>query len=263
MPFCTPCFPHMKNALSTLSERLEVVADGRKLYPWAKSIGISKGSIESVMKLGGSLGGDSLSLMHRVENVRIDWLLEGRGTPYSVNVCLSDEDAVELIDELLAEEWRAYIVTDRKRIAIVLEQDGAFKTKDGKDAEGVQQWRTVKYKIVEVIAGAIGRLSIQRIKDDSTTKIACVIEVTTDILTKIEKGQIGTYRMFMAPQPIIGTASQIVRPDAFFEYLSVDGPPASTSGEAQLLQHYRSMTPAKRLAVNQLATAMTEHDDKK
>lgn len=250
----------MKIIYPTIPDRIKHLLDGRKVHPWAAAIGISKGSIESVMKLGGMLGGDALSAIHRCENARIDWILDGRGAPYSVSCVTSDEAAEELLQDLLDENWNIAIVTDSQRIALVLAQQGSFEVKDGKDDGGVQQYRTIDYTIIEVIVGHIGRRTMDLVR--SRIEHCVTLERTTaDVMTQIERGRLGTWRLLLAPDAIVDGTERIDSKHRIFTQFNQQELFPATKDEAILLDHYRAMTPENRLAVNQVATAMAQYGE--
>jgi|GEM_PF-2350895 len=251
----------MKTKYPTLPDRINYLLDGRKLYPWAQSIGISKGSIEGVMKLGGMLGGDALSAIGRCENARVDWLLEARGKPYLVNCVTSDEEAKEVLEDLLIERWNITIVSDGKRIALVLVQPGSFDVKDGKDDDGAQRFRTIGYPIVEVIAGVIGHDTMDLVRGLAKQETVRMTLATPDVMTQIERGMIGTRRLFQAPGALLEAAEVINAKHRIFTQFNQQELFPVTKDEAILLDHYRTMPPESRLAVNQVATAMAEHGD--
>lgn len=246
--------------LPSVPDRITHLLDGRKTYPWALSIGISKGSMESVMKLGGMLGGEALSAIGRCENARVDWVLDGRGAPYSVACVTSDESAEELLQDLLEENWRITIVTDSRRIALVLDQPGSFEVKDGKDDAGVQQYRTIDYSIIEVIVGHIGRHAMELVRSRIEHGVRLVL-TTADAMTQIERGRVGTWRLLQAPDAILHDAQPIDARHRIFTQFNQQELFPATADEAILLDHYRAMTPENRSAVNQVATAMAQYGD--
>lgn len=247
----------MKIVSTTLPQRIELLADGRTLYPWAKRIGVNKGTIEKVMKSGGGLSGETLACFHRTENVRTDWLLEGHGAPFYVSVRTNDEDAAELLDEYLEEHWTITLVTDAQRLLIVLSQPGAFDVKDGKDSDGHQVMRRIEYTIVEIIAAPIGKATITRLKKGR--KSFRVVTTTPERFSDIEKGNVGTYRLLDAPDAFIRPATIEEVDEKFFSiYLQPELFP-TTPDENALLGNYRTMTSENRLAVAQVATAMADY----
>ncbi|WP_299538285.1 hypothetical protein [uncultured Herbaspirillum sp.] len=244
----------MNKELSPLAQRLEFLAAGRALHGWAKSIGLPKISIENVMK-GNGLSYESLAHLHRVENVRTDWLLEGRGSPFSVNACLCDESAHELLDELLVERWEVDVITDENRVAIVLSQPAQVQVKDGKDSAGHQKYRDINYRLVEIVCGALGARTIARA---TAFGIHRVLQIGSDMMKELEKGKLGSYFLFASPSALIPHAVQYAHAGKLFEKLEKGEQTASTPEEKALLSSYRSMTADKRKAVSQVVLSMAE-----
>ena len=248
----------MKIIYPTIPDRIKHLLDGRKVHPWAAAIGVSKGSIESVMKLGGMLGGDALSAIRRCENARIDWILDGRGAPYSVSCVTSDETAEDLLQDLLEENWNIAIVTDSQRIALVLAQPGSFDVKDGKDDAGVQQYRSIDYTVIEIITGIIGRRTMDLVR--SRTEHCVTLELASaEVMTQIERGRMGTWRLLLAPDAIVHGTERIDAKHRIFAQFNQQELFPATKEEAILLDHYRAMTPENRTAINQVTTAMAQH----
>lgn len=68
----------------SFNDRLEFVLDGRKLTPWGKSLGLSN-SVLGVMSQGTAPGPDHLKVIASAENVSLNFLLTGEGSPFVVN----------------------------------------------------------------------------------------------------------------------------------------------------------------------------------
>lgn len=246
-----------KNA--TIIDRLHLLMDGRDKYPWGQSIGLGKGTIDGMTRTGSMPGGDTLSAIGRCENARIDWVLEGRGAPYSVACVTSDDIAAELLQDYLAEpDWHITIVTDGRRIALVLDQIGSFDVKDGKTEAGAQQFRTIEYTIIEVIVGNLGRLAMELVRPYQWVSLAYI---TTDEMTQLERGRMGTWRLLQHPDAVLKDAQRIDAKNTIFSQFNQQELFPATKDEAILLDHYRTMTPENRSAVNQVATAMAQHGE--
>lgn len=137
---CQECihFFMYKNFLS----RLVFVLGDRKKYPWGAHIGLDRGIIERLFN-GKEAKGETLAHISRLENVSITWLLEGKGSPYLVNKCTSDDEAADYLGALLDEHgWTAYICETADRTALVLTLPASFETKKGEK---------INYTIVETI----------------------------------------------------------------------------------------------------------------
>ena len=243
----------MNKELSPLAQRLEFLAAGRSLHGWAKAIGLPKITIENVMK-GNGLSFETLAHLHRVENVRTDWLLEGRGSPFSVNACLCDESARDLLDELLVERWAVDVVTDESRVAIVLSQPALVQVKDGKDSAGHQKYRDINYRLVEIICGALGAKAIARA---TAFGIHRVLQVGSEMMRDLEGGKLGSYLLFTSPAAVLPKALQYPKTSMLFDILARGDGAASTADEKMLLGHYRGMSNEKKKAIAQVVRSMS------
>lgn len=239
---------------STIVERLQALLDGRDKYPWGQSIGVGKGVIDGMTRTGSLPGADTLGAIARCENARIDWLVEGRGAPYNTSCVPSDDVGAELLGELLQEDgWDLTIVTDNEKIALVLDQAGSFDVKDGKTDDGVQRWRSVQYAIVELLVGRIGRLTLDLVRSQ---KFVSLSYVDRDVMTRLERGRIGTYRLLQHPDAVLRNAQRIDAQHPIYESVNQQQLFPATKDEAVLLDHYRAMTEANRHAVNQVVKSM-------
>lgn len=249
------------NESVAITNRLLIVMDGRERYPWAQSIGVGRGSIEGIWR-GSIPGGETLSAIARCENARIDWILDGRGAPFTVTCVTSDEDAADLLNEHCGEkmQWNCTIVTDGKRIAVVLDQEGMYQVKDGKDAGGAPQFRDVRYSAMEVIVGIVGALAMDVVRPGPKNTVG-LVNVDVDTMARIVRGQVGTWRMLKSPDAILSSARRIGASDPFFSQFNQQELFPTTPDEAILLDHYRAMAPQHRSAVNQIVTAMEKHGD--
>lgn len=239
---------------TTIVDRLQSLLDGRDKYPWGQSIGLGKGVIDGMTRTGSTPGGDTLSAIARCENARIDWILDGRGAPYNVSCVTSDDVAAELLEELMAEDgWTITIVTDSRRIALVLDQVGSFEVKDGKDEGGAQRFRTVEHSIVEVLVGNIGRLTLDQVRRHPHVSLAYA---DADVMTQLERGRIGTWRLLQHPDAVLRDAQRLDANDKFYTQFDQQQLFPATKDEAGLLGQIRALTPEGQSAVKQLVTAM-------
>lgn len=110
-----PIFVHQE-----FQYRLEQVLSGRRPYPWAESLGITRGTVGRMLK-GEIPGPEILGLIMRAENVSITWLTTGVGAPYLVHWCATDEACRQHLDELLAlPGWRVHLLTDGGRVRVLV-----------------------------------------------------------------------------------------------------------------------------------------------
>ena len=181
-----------------LADRLTYVLHGRMKHKWGKDIGITKSVIDSLWK-GKIPGADKLSPAIRAENLSLSWLLEGMGNPYLVNHCTSDEECYSVLDEMYAEEWKTYIVTDGCQIAIVLTQPGSYQIKDD----------PYLYTIIEVLTGNIGDDALNLVLDNVTNKTVFHIETSCSTMNDLIRGNVGTYQLLHAENALLSNAHLI------------------------------------------------------
>lgn len=244
----------MKKNWQTLPERLSFIAADRKMHPWAKSIGINRGTVEAMMNKGGMPGAETLRAINRCENASMEWLLEGRGNPFYVTACGTDLDAREALADLIeSETWEATIVTDENRMALVLTQPGSFDIKD----------QRIDYTILEVIVGTIGRQTISDLRNRAVhaAGISQFYYVNTDVdtMNKLEGGQLGTYRICLAADALLSTKSPVLVNAYLVEKLEKFIKPSSgpkTMQETDLIESFRSLSADEREAVLKIAEKM-------
>lgn len=230
----------MKNTEQSLYDRLVLVLCDRKIYPWAQSIGISKGTVDSIKSKGGMPGAEVLRAINRCENVSLEWLLDGRGNPFYVTACASDEDARNVLHELLGPEtWEATLVSDGDRYAFVLTQPGAFLVKD----------QEIRYTIMEVITGAIGPKTVVDIRNRGVHLMGLsglyYVSVDRETMNKLETGQLGTYRICHSDNAVLKTRTLfLANPElvAKVEAFRVMDNGPRTKEEEELLENFRSMS---------------------
>ncbi len=72
------------HALSTFRSRLDWLLDGRSLYSWINTLGVSRGVAESISH-GKVPGPEILRLIQLKERVSLDWLISGLTSPILVD----------------------------------------------------------------------------------------------------------------------------------------------------------------------------------
>ena len=72
----------------------------RRLYPWASTIGVSKGAAEKMQK-GVIPGSEILRIVHLYEGVELTWLVTGRGRPFCICVSLDAEELSRTVNSYL------------------------------------------------------------------------------------------------------------------------------------------------------------------
>ena len=245
---------------ASITARLHFIMDGRDKYPWGQAIGLGKGTIDGMTRGGSTPGGETLSAISRYENARVDWILDGRGTPYNITCVTSDEDGAELLDDYFNENpnWNPTVLTDGKRIAVVLDVPAVYYVKDGKDDEGAPLFREIRYFAMEIIVGAIGALAVSMTKAHSLPDRMALVRTSPEIMKLVTRGGVGTWRMLHAPDAIIREEEYIGSNDPFLAQFNQQEAFPTSPDEAILLDHYRAMAPNDRSAVNQIVTTMAQ-----
>lgn len=203
--------------MSDLPARLEMILQGRLKHRWGKAIGIGKGIIDALSK-GKLPGAEKLAPIIRSENVSLSWFLEGVGRPYLVNHCIDDDDCLQLLDDLFAEHWSRYLLTDGNQVAILLTMPGQYLV-------GNTEY---DYKIIEVICGPIGLKTLQLINETASKFDTFYLSITGSEMVALTKGEIGTYQILGHPDAILNKHNPLQdgESDDMKDQLKVAEPPA-------------------------------------
>jgi len=141
------------NELNIFLDRINFILQGRKITPWAKSIGLSNGDVSRI-KDGKIPGPEKLVPICRTENISLNWLLEGVGEPYMVHHTFTDEETAELVSSHANDErWQILVLKNNVYPAIVLTLPAIMQV--GKNE--------VKYTAVEIIAGPMDAETLKAI----------------------------------------------------------------------------------------------------
>lgn len=133
--------------MNNFKDRLLLVLCGRKLYPWAASLGISRGAAESMNK-GNVPGSEILTAIMRKENVCLSWLVSGEGKRYSVDIHDSDVEFAEKLKmhDIVGNKWNVAVVFDKSRLVVCLASATTYIYKD----------KQIDYITHEVLTGPVG-----------------------------------------------------------------------------------------------------------
>lgn len=167
------------NELDIFLDRINFILNGRKITPWAKSLGLSNGDVTRI-KAGRVPGPEKLVPICRAENVSLSWLLEGVGEPYMVHHTYSDEETADLVNEhLIDEQWNVQLLRHDSWPAVVLTQPATMLV--GKNE--------VAYTAIEIIAGPVGEETFELLQ-----KAKHSLQTSLDDLTmrKIYAGKLGS-----------------------------------------------------------------------
>lgn len=81
--------------MSDFFARLNTILSGRKVNPWGKSLGMS-GSVITAINSGNAPGPEYLTLISKAEGASIDYLLTGKGQPFTIEQ-VGAEDLIRFI----------------------------------------------------------------------------------------------------------------------------------------------------------------------
>ena len=173
-------------------KRLRMLLSGRKIHSWGDKIGLTK-TILTRMNKGIMPGADKLTPAIRTENLSLSWLIDGIGSPYLVNHCTSDEDCCATLDEFYIEKWNTYLLLCGQEKTIVLTQPGSYEINDD----------PYQYTIIEVLAGEVDEMTLQRIGETANGKNIFCKDVSSETMKQLAKGQIGTYQLLHSKDAIL------------------------------------------------------------
>ena len=142
--------------MDNFRRRLDLILQGRKIYPWAASLGVSKGVAESMSK-GVIPGSEILNAIMCKENVNISWLLSGEGPIYRVFHYATDMSFAMTIDayEVAQEGWNISLCIYESLLAVVLSRTEQYTYKDKK----------IDYQAHKLITGPCGNMTIDVLKE--------------------------------------------------------------------------------------------------
>ena len=125
--------------------RLEWVLADRKITPWAKKLGLSSGTAARLLS-NVVPGTDILTAIMRTEHVNLNWLLEGKGTPFMLD-SYTNADAFENMLSIHAQDaqYTAYLSVDMQSsmASVVLVQPATFEFKN----------KSIEYQQIETLYG--------------------------------------------------------------------------------------------------------------
>lgn len=197
---------HGEGTEAAIAQRLERILAGRQPYPWAKTVAMSRGAMQRLLR--GSFP-DPVKLVPacRVENLSLSWFVGNIGQPYLVHAHATDDAAAHTMRTLLSDEpgWHIFVMRSTCGWMPILHRYCESET-----AEGVRY----SYRAVEVIAGPAGEATAQVLVappsdvhyleksvgqqsiDLDAAGRTTYTNVPEDLYRQVAAGEIGTYAIF-------------------------------------------------------------------
>lgn len=241
------------------NNRLQYLLSGRDKHPWGAAIGLNKGTIDGMTRTGSTPGGESLRMIHRCENVSLDWLLEGRGAPFIVTAYPPNGEAEQILEEWLQDPtWALTLVTDGARYAVILDQPRIFSVKDGKDLSGEPQYRGIPYRKVEILVGAVGPLTMERLRLEAPKRAIRLVEVPSEVLGQLHTGKLGSYKLWGAPDATLAGAKLIDGTHPIFDVVALPELDPVTPKESLFIRKVRGMSEENQRALGIVVAALAK-----
>ena len=236
----------MQEKLYSFQDRLLAVLADREKHPWGNTLGIGRGTVGNMFS-GTIPTSEALNAISRHENVNITWLLDGRGEPYNVHKFADDEECADYLDRLFEEKsWIVYLITDQKRLAVVLTMPAQYKVKE--------DW--ISYTVVEVLVGRCGRKTLNRVRAEIPVCKVFLINTYPQTLAELARGQIGTYKLLHSKSPLLHQAVLVTEDHKIFSWPEEEV--TLTPEEHVLVENFRHMAAEQRAAYKSIGDALAQ-----
>lgn len=170
------------------SERINLILNGRKLYPWANALHISNG-VTNRFAQDIIPGSEILTTIMRKENVSLNWLADGKGKPFYISIQNSDESmAQELSMHLEDFPYTINLIHDSSHLVIELSEPAQSKYKG----------KAIDYVRYEHITGSAGAKTRNRLLEQYEQFRSGWNETTIDTpdMERLRKGWMGPYELY-------------------------------------------------------------------
>jgi hypothetical protein len=213
-----------------ISERLKILLQGRRAFPWGHALGFSSGMISRFAREGKAPGPEYLARICQVERASLSWLLDGAGAPFLV-VHLGGDTITGAHLRVLFDDsdWTATWVDGGVGCAVVLTKP---------DSIGAGHNR-IDYTSVKVVAGVLGAASVAALPSSLQQ-----INLCSEAFARLSSAQMGNLELLRAL-----AEAKPVRIDAIAETLI---PYDLTAAEVELLADYHALAPRDRRLARQL-----------
>lgn len=175
-------------------ERLSFLIKDRKKTPWGKALGFTSPSITAMFN-GHTPGPEFLHAIRRAENVNLNWLLTGEGSPYIVEYFQTADALTDYIAAMLADEkWSVYVCSTHDIACLVLTQPGSYEFKG--------KW--IEYRIIHVVVGPCDDVLGNVLRDNHHDgEHIFVPTLSKESRQAIISGQVGAYELFDQNPPML------------------------------------------------------------
>lgn len=243
-----------------INDRLLFLKGSRHVSAWERSAGIARGNLDRAIK-DGHLSDENIIKLRQYENLNVNWLLCGDGSPYQYSVFPSDVTLSEQLQAHCADEvgrWALTVVQRKSDLvfcAVVLSMPGQYLAK----AKDIESW--IDYSIIEVLCGPIGHYCFAAI-------LGNVWAATTQLLlddhdaARLCTGFIGSYELTKDPGILMSATA--VSTELFDLQLGLDEDETYqtiTDSERVLVQNYRKLTSADKARLSVIARAFLTIDN--
>lgn len=237
--------------------RLEFLLAGRKKHPWGQALAISQGVITTMFD-GTAPHPDVLSVISRVENVSLSWLLDARGAPFVVVTPADSDEAAGYLDtKIKSEAWSCCIFTDDNEYVVVMARPDTITARSG---------QVINFISTEIIGGAC-------CNEDVITFLFGVdglvtlsqLKMSTPDLHRLKSGWMGNYELvgwrdhpgIMSDLPQITTLEELSIADNSGTYNAQD-----VVTDADLMKNISELTPKHKIVTSALIKALLQSEGK-
>ena len=180
--------------MNDFKARLDIVLAGRKLHPWAKGLGFSRGAAENMGK-GVVPGSEILAVIMRQENVSLTWLATGRGVPFMVHQCKYADDLTDALNLHFSDAWwDINLYTDGTELFFELELPTTYDFK-GKTIEYTQREWLAGPLDKQVLACLEGYMQRRFDKFMENSKKWQLVTLPAELMDKLSSGYISPYTL--------------------------------------------------------------------
>ncbi|MDH5525888.1 MAG: helix-turn-helix domain-containing protein [Nitrospirota bacterium] len=155
---------------------------------WAAMLNVTPGQIIELTH-GRALSTEVLAALARVENVSLNWLLYGNGSPYTATAPDTDPQVAATLREYLAEGgaddghwWSIHLLRAEHGACVVLTRPGHLVNAQG-------GW--IDFTEVRVLAGNLGRTALNQVRQEVDKGTVSLVEATPEQLSRLRGGGMG------------------------------------------------------------------------